>query len=252
MLNPEFEKIPAIQAMAVIERVVLSPQLTLIRFSKNIKAAQPGQYVMIGLPHFDEKPFMVFNTNPLEIIVQSKGPFTQLITSSESKYTFAVRGPFGTGFTFPKDIERSCSLLINTVAGLSAELFLLQQLQENGHKNIQLFVSSAFMGIARQLVDAKSQIFEYQEAAVLEVIKSLQIQTEYLYFSATTDHVIAALQNLLPDDSISEQTLVSAQGLFTQFYTACAVGICGRCAENGFLTGKLPCHEGPVFDVLNL
>ena len=38
--------------------------------------AAPGQFVMLWLPRFDEKPFSLVGANPVTLMISAVGPFT--------------------------------------------------------------------------------------------------------------------------------------------------------------------------------
>ena len=46
--------------------------------------AEPGQFVMVWLPRFDEKPFSLVNANPVTLMISAVGPFTRASSTSWS------------------------------------------------------------------------------------------------------------------------------------------------------------------------
>ena len=63
--------------------------------------AEPGQFVMLWLPRFDEKPFSLVAANPVTVMVTAVGPFTRLLHQHAVGDRIWVRGPFGHGFALP-------------------------------------------------------------------------------------------------------------------------------------------------------
>ncbi len=60
--------------------------------------ATPGQFVMVWLPRFDEKPFSLVNAAPVTLMITAVGPFTELVHALQVGDRLWVRGPLGHGF----------------------------------------------------------------------------------------------------------------------------------------------------------
>ncbi len=60
--------------------------------------AVPGQFVMVWLPRFDEKPFSLVDANPVTLMVSAVGPFSTLLQTKRPGDRLWLRGPFGRGF----------------------------------------------------------------------------------------------------------------------------------------------------------
>src|SRR5688572_271316 len=63
--------------------------------------AQPGQFLMVWLPRFDEKHFSLVNSNPITLMISAVGPFTRLVHELGVGDRLWLRGPFGHGFSLP-------------------------------------------------------------------------------------------------------------------------------------------------------
>ena len=61
--------------------------------------ATPGQFVMVWLPRFDEKPFSLVNANPVTLMITAVGPFSRLLHEKQPGDKVWLRGPFGQGYT---------------------------------------------------------------------------------------------------------------------------------------------------------
>lgn len=233
------------------ERVVLAPDLYQLTFAGSLPTAQPGQYSMVGLPRFDEKPFMIAGNDPLQILVKRSGPFTQLLTDATvHAQKFTVRGPFGHGFSLPEILDADCSIVIDTVAGLAAGRFLLEVLQHTGYTQLHLFLGKQWLHAAVTFFNPDAlQLLQTSASQHQQELTARMTQSEYLYFATAIPEVIHPILSLAVSRR-EQRKLISAQGIFTQGYIACAIGICGRCAQQGFLDGKLLCTEGPVFELL--
>ncbi len=69
-------------------------------------AATPGQFVMVWLPRFDEKPFSLVNANPVTLMITAVGPFSRLLHEKQPGDKVWFRGPFGQGYTVPPAHQR--------------------------------------------------------------------------------------------------------------------------------------------------
>lgn len=87
--------------MQVAERTNLAPDLFLLRFAENL-LAKPGQFVFVWLPRgkpdpkvFGERPFSIFDTNPLTMLINVRGKCTSLLNQVKAGDWLYVRGPHG-------------------------------------------------------------------------------------------------------------------------------------------------------------
>ena len=69
-------------------------------------AATPGQFVMVWLPRFDEKPFSLVNANPVTLMITAVGPFSRLLHEKQPGDKVWFRGPFGQGYAVPPAQQR--------------------------------------------------------------------------------------------------------------------------------------------------
>lgn len=246
MQHPEWRSVEQFHTLSIQERISLGEDLTLLRFNESLSQGIAGQYVLLWLPRFAEKPYMISRVSPLEIIVQTKGPFSQLITENAFAQQLLVRGPFGTGYTLPPETAAQVTLIIDNTAGLSAGFHLLQELASRGHPPPKILMSAEFHSRIDPNLLTNFTVEMYDSQLFSSVLYAVLPRTEYLYFSTTAE---SSLATILEASAINTQ-LQSAQGIFVDTYIACAIGICGRCSREGWLAGKLPCTEGPVFDIL--
>ncbi len=87
--------------MQVAEKRNLAPDLFLLRFAENL-LAKPGQFVFVWLPRkepdqkvFGERPFSIFDTHPLTLLVNVRGKCTSLLNQVKAGDCLYVRGPHG-------------------------------------------------------------------------------------------------------------------------------------------------------------
>lgn len=215
--------------------------------------AEPGQFVMLWLPRFDEKPFSLVAANPVTVMVTAVGPFTRLLHQHTVGDRIWVRGPFGHGFTLPPACRHP--VLVGGGYGV-APLFWLAQAALAQSKVEQV---TTIIG-ARTAAD----LLYADRFSALSALHSTRLQTRLTTEDATTGQpgrVTDALAPLLsqtgprPDalfacgphgmlhalESLAARHALPAQ-LSWEAYMRCAVGICGACEHHGALL----CLDGPV------
>ena len=87
-LNMEYQK------CRVQENRPIAEDLFLLRLDKDIKV-EPGQFIFCWLPEKEEKPFSVFDDNPLTLLIKKKGCFTKELARLNKGETVYLRGPYG-------------------------------------------------------------------------------------------------------------------------------------------------------------
>jgi len=228
MLNP-YNSIENIENPTQLPRLTeiitldqIAPNIFNIQMAIALSNVIPGQFTMIGIPGFDEKPFSISHTDPLEIKVNAKGPFTQLITSGLIQKVW-VRGPFGSGFTIPQP-DTNSAFIITTLGGYSAMGLLYQRSNQD---RIKIFLTPDIEKIN------KARLFTSYHLLNTEVFDP----HDWLH----------DCENLYTDFYISTAHSPQARNiqiLKNNGYIACAIGICGRCVN---ADGQLICSDGPVF-----
>ncbi|MFH1036575.1 MAG: dihydroorotate dehydrogenase, partial [Patescibacteria group bacterium] len=87
-LNMEYVK------FTVKENRKLAEDLFLLIFDENIKM-EPGQFIFTWLPEKGEKPFSAFDDDPLTLLVQKRGCFTEELSKLGKGDNLYIRGPYG-------------------------------------------------------------------------------------------------------------------------------------------------------------
>ncbi len=214
--------------------------------------AQVGQFVMIWLPRFDEKPFSLVNCAPLTLMVTAVGPFSHLMHEKKVGDQVWFRGPFGQGFAIEEKHQNIALIgggygvaplywLANRAKGkvesvtsilgaregkdvLYEEQFATIKSQETTDYHLQITTEDGSLGVSGRVTD----VLEPQLAA--GNIDGI--------FACGPDGMLAALEKL------SRRYDVPAQ-LSWEAYMRCAIGICGACDHRG----KVLCMDGPVLSV---
>ena len=214
-------------------------------------AAYPGQFAMVWLPRFDEKPFSLVNADPITLMVTNVGPFSQLVHGLTVGDSLWLRGPFGQGFAVPATARRLA--LIGGGYGV-APLFWLAKTQlalvEALHIIIgarsaaDLLYTERFQHLA-DTEQAENKIATYIttddgskgiRGVVTTALTSLIEQGQVDSIYACGPHgMLSALQR------VGEAYQLPTQ-LSWEAYMRCGIGICGACEHEG----KVLCMDGPV------
>ncbi len=190
-------------------------------------SSQPGQFLMVWLPGFGEKPFTL--SYPNAITVKKAGAFTERLTFLETGDRIGLRGPLGRGYP---PLERPA--LIGGGVGI-AELRLLALASE----------SPSFV-LGGRTADEILFYEEFRELGPVHVatedgsLGRKGLVTDLLpvkagsYAVCGPERMMAACLPKLPE----ERTWLAIER-----YMKCAVGLCGQCTCSGWRV----CTDGPVF-----
>lgn len=218
--------------------------------------AYPGQFVMVWLPRFDEKPFSLVHNDPVTIMVTAVGPFSRLLHEQKVGDRVWLRGPFGQGFQ--RSAQERRIALVGGGYGVAPLLWLAHVHCENV-ESIDVIVGARtgddvlYTGYFQQLVTAATLPESHQaprithqittednslgrHGRVTDVLKPLLAKSRIDAVYACGPHgMLTALQNLGAAYGVPMQ-------LSWEAYMRCAIGICGACEHDG----KVLCLDGPV------
>ena len=223
--------------------------------------ATPGQFVMVWLPRFDEKPFSLVNANPVTLMITAVGPFSHLMHEKKPGDKLWLRGPFGHGYSVPPTQQRLA--LIGGGYGV-APLYWLAQTQFAHTAAIDIIVGARmatdllyverFDSLAQSKIEnpstplrtsLKSKISLHlttedgsrgRQGRVTDPLQALLEAKAIDGIYACGPHgMLATLEKLGADYGIPSQ-------LSWEAYMRCGIGICGACEHRG----KVLCLDGPV------
>ncbi|MBK8046297.1 MAG: hypothetical protein IPK16_03700 [Anaerolineales bacterium] len=207
----------------------------------------PGQYAMLWLPRFDEKPFSLVDCDPVTFMITAVGPFTRLMHELKVGDRVWLRGPFGQGYRVPPS-QRRLALVgggygvapcigwrarrcgaeqLDIIVGARTANDLLYLERFNG-----LDVGDASLTVTVATEDGSQGIAGRVTDALRPMLEAQRIDGIY----ACGPH---AMLNAL--DDLGSQYKVPTQ-LSWEAYMRCGMGICGSCEHDG----KVLCMEGPV------
>ncbi|MFH1211266.1 MAG: tRNA-dihydrouridine synthase [archaeon] len=201
--------------------------------------SQPGQFVFAWLPGKGEKPFSVFENDPLTLLVQKRGCFTSHLSELKRNDFLYVRGPYGNS---PSANEHT--LFVGGGTGIAALYLLMKR----------------YGGVA--LFGAKDKAHIPYADKLKRMFSDLYITTESGDFGSkglVTDNLEEIIEEHNPEFFVNcgpeamvrsalkkELDYVPPENVYSslEFLTMCGVGLCGRCSTS---KGYRNCVDGTFF-----
>lgn len=218
-------------------------------FSYELKS-KPGQFVMLWIPGFDQKPFSIGFDNGREfgLTIFSRGPLTQELFTKKIGDRVGITGPYGTAFSVKPQTHY---IMVAGGYGAAPLGFLAEEA-------VRLDSSVDFCAGAR---DKNNLLFESRLERLTNV--KIHIATDdgsKGHKGYVTDLLPDLIQNYSGDKKIllvtcgpelMEKKVLDAANNFNvdaeisiERYMKCGVGICGQCCVDPL--GIRMCMEGPV------
>ena len=199
--------------------------------------ATPGQFVMLWLPGFDEKPYSVAGISPFTISVGARGPFSSRLCSMKKGEQIWVRGPYGRGF----ELKGKNILLVGGGYGFAPLRYLAQMAKKKKIKATAI-CGARSRGLLMEPA-ACVTIFTTDDGSagtkgtVLAAMESMfQKQKFDVVYTCGPEKMMGAVARLAKKSKADCQML-------TERYMKCGIGICGHCTCGG----RLVCFDGPRF-----
>lgn len=205
--------------------------------------ATPGQFLMVWLPGFDEKPYSIAGVSPLRIAIGARGPFSNKLASMKKGERVWLRGPYGKGFS----LKGKKILLVGGGYGFAPLRFLAEYAKKNkvsatavcGARTKGLLMKPAICRTIFTTDDGSEGI----RGNVLEGMAQLMKKEKYsCVYTCGPEKMMAAVAKTAQAHKADCQLLLER-------YMKCGIGICGHCCCGE----KLVCIDGPAFgmDILS-
>ncbi len=190
----------------------------------------PGQFLMVWIPGFDEKPFSPAYTNGLTVKVF--GPFSQRLFDLQLGEQIWLRGPYGVPFPLRKRMA-----LIGGGVGIAPLRLLVEKIEDplillGGRVEEDLLYRKEFEQFGEVRVAT-----EDGSAGVRGLITDLLPVERESVAVCGPERMMAAVYAKLTQRR--EDTYFSLERYFK-----CGMGLCGHCTCSGYRV----CVDGPVFD----
>ncbi len=219
------------------ENKKMAEDLFLLSLEGTLKV-EPGQFIFVWLPEKGEKPFSIFDDNPLTLLIQKRGCFTTELMKLGEGDNLYIRGPYGKipevkgrvllvgGGTGIASLLLFTKKNINTIALLGAK--------DRNHlpyiKEFKSFCKEVYLTTESGEIGHKGFLTDVLE----EIIKN-----------NTPDHCVNCGPKIMIEKSIKIETkYINPEKIYfsIDFMTRCGIGLCGSCASS---TGHRSCVDGP-------
>lgn len=230
-LNMEYGK------FAVRQRIDLAEDLFLLEMQNSIKA-QPGQFIFAWLPKKGEKPFSIFNQEPLTLLVQKKGYFTNELSKLKTNATIYVRGPYGNS-----PVTSGKTLLVGGGTGIAAlrsfankdTIAVLGAKDKDHLPNLK-----EFKRLCQRVYFTTENGEVGHKGLLTDILNKVMNKTrpDYCINCGPESMVKIAIQK--------EKKYLNPEKIYSSidFLTRCGIGLCGSCAT---AKGHRSCVDGTFF-----
>jgi dihydroorotate dehydrogenase electron transfer subunit len=212
----------------------------------------PGQFLMVWNFN-DEKPMSIsyINTEDEEIGISVKniGPFTANLHKLNVGDYLGLRGPYGHGFTIPKDKK---ILAIGGGVGMApVAAFTQEAIRQNSVDVVCAAVNKEELLFEDRLKRIGADVYNVTDDGSSGFKGFATDRTIDLLKDHTYDFAVVCGPEVMmkPIYDILEENNLDAEYSLER-YMKCAIGICGQCCVDS--TGWRVCMEGPVFSSANL
>jgi len=220
----------------VIENERTAEDLFILKLDGGMDA-ESGQFIFTWLPGIGEKPFSVFDNDPLTLLIQKRGCFTNELSKLNRGDNLYVRGPYGNSPTINEKV-----LLVGGGTGI-ATLYLFAKrnkkmiailgAKDKNHlpyiERFKLVCEELFLTTENGEVGYKGLVTDKLE----EVIE--KIRPEYCINCGPEPMVREAIKR--------EVKYINPEKIYSSidFLTKCGIGLCGSCATS---KGYRSCVDG--------
>ena len=220
----------------VIENKRIAEDLFILKLDSGIDT-EAGQFIFTWLPGIGEKPFSIFDDDPLTLLIQKRGCFTNELSKLKSGDNLYIRGPYGNSPTINGRI-----LLVGGGTGMAA-LYLFAK------RNKKII---AVLGAK----DKNHLPYIEKFKSVCEELFLATENGEVDYKGLTTDKLEEVVEKTRPEYCINcgpepmvreaikkESKYMNPEKIYSSidFLTKCGIGLCGSCASS---KGYRSCVDG--------
>jgi len=235
---------PSPYMVASITRVACEGKAGVTVWLDRSVGAGPGQFVMVWLPHVDERPLAVMNDDPLALTIAAIGPFTQALCGLQPGERLWLRGPYGNAFPEPT----GPLLLIGGGSGTASLALLAKNAVETGYlvsaivgarSADGLMLVDHFGSLGAEVHIATDDGSRGVQGTVIDAMRTLPpFPSETRVCACGPEPMLAAVADW--SAAARFECWVSMERLMK-----CGFGICGACHAGG----RLVCRDGPVFSL---
>ncbi|TLZ57954.1 MAG: dihydroorotate dehydrogenase electron transfer subunit [Methanobacteriota archaeon] len=232
---------PRIQVVPLLEIVRETPTTMTYRFRADL-GGQPGQFLMVWIPRYDELPMALSYLGAVKgITVRDYGDATHALAAFTAGDRIGVRGPYGNVFR----LEGQSVLAVGGGSGMASMIAAIEAFSQQGARVVTaagaknseelLFVERAnAAGEVHIATDDGSRGFHGFVPALAD--KLLARDTFQQVITCGPEKMMYAVVDLARKRGVPVQASLER-------YMKCGIGICDACA----LDDKLVCVDGSIF-----
>jgi len=253
------------EPMTVTKITHVNPKLAILQLSGDV-CSRPGQFLMVWIPGFGEKPFAPSHTAPCTIVVRGIGILTnQLVEKTAVGDTLQVRGinGYGTSFTVPAATRPGNTfIMVGGGTGIAPLLLLAKELSEStrasredihvylgGRSQTELYYEEEFGMYATVHCATDDGTAGFHGTVVALLDHDLSVLTNnnpgerrnYFFYNCGPERMMAAAVKVQEKVEAS-QSVIRVLEASIERYMKCGVGICGVCSCDGLRM----CVDGPI------
>jgi len=219
----------------VENKKVLAEDLFVLEFD-DILPSKPGQFIFVWLPEKGEKPFSVLDDDPLTLLIQKRGFFTNVLSRLSIGDTVYVRGPYGNSPNVDGDI-----LLVGGGTGIAA-LYLFAKY---GRSSVGVLGARDKDHLCYEIFkDVCDELYLYTEDGSVGRRGLVTDGLEELLLGGDFDYCINCGPEPMVRSAVEiQQKYVNREHIFSsiEYKTMCGIGLCGSCATS---KGFRSCVDG--------
>lgn len=207
----------------------------ILKLNKKIQA-KPGQFVFLWLPGKGEKPFSVFDDEPLTLFIQNRGCFSSELAKLKVGDKIYVRGPYGNSPPTEGKI-----LLVGGGTGVAAMYLFAKKYPQTvallGAKDKSHLLYKKFQPVCLQVhLHTESGDIGHKGLVTDDLEKILQeFKPDYCFNCGPAVMVKRVIEQ--------ESRYVNPENIYSslEMLTKCGTGLCGSCANS---KGYRNCVDG--------
>lgn len=219
----------------VKENKQLADDLFLLEFDTDIKT-KSGQFIFAWLPEKGEKPFSVFDDEPMSLLIQKRGYFTNELSKLNKGNVVYIRGPYGNSPAIDGK-----ALLVGGGTGIAA-LYLFAKRNKGttallGAKDKNHLLYKKFKSVCKKIYLTTENGEMGQKGLVTDNLEKIIKNTQ-------PEYCINCGPELMIKDAIQKESRdINLEKIYSSidFLTKCGIGLCGSCATS---RGYRSCVDG--------
>ncbi|MEI6915933.1 MAG: hypothetical protein WCL39_12425, partial [Armatimonadota bacterium] len=204
--------------------------------------AEPGQFVFAWLPGVGEKPFGVAGNSPFTLGVRRIGKVSNALCDLKPGEEVMIRGPFGKSFPAGPNV-----VIVAGGCGAAPLRLLAERCQDpvivlGARTGCDILFEKDFKRFGETIVVTEDGSVG-TKGTVIDALKSLLDSGRFAgstFCSCGPESMLVAAANAERDHTDPSRIFLGVER-----HTSCGVGLCGKCALDGYRT----CVDGPVMSL---